>query len=1067
MSKPLAFRTLSPSVVMTALLLTGNPLVEAAEPLRFNRDVRPILTENCLSCHGPDPASRKAGLRLDTAEGLLEETDSRGPVLVPGKPAESPLYQRLITTDPDELMPPPESHKQLPPEQIALLKRWIEEGGHWQPHWAFLKPERPAVPSVEGELAAQVRTPVDAFVFARLAGRGLAPEPEADRRILARRLSLDLTGLPPSPEEVEAFVADPSPSYYETYVDRLLASSRYGEHRARYWLDAARYGDTHGLHFDNYREMWPYRDWVIKAFNQNQPFDQFTVEQIAGDLLPEPTLDQLIATGFQRCNITTNEGGTIVEENLANYARDRVETTSWVFLGLTANCAVCHDHKFDPITMKDFYQMEAFFRNTKQGGLDGNVKDGASPNIVVPQTEEDRARWAALPEEISHTEAALAARREAARLDFDRWLADAKAEDLGAPISAEGMVAHVPLTEGKGDDIGVGGGVSKKVKATGALTWRADGKLGPAAVLTAAANVDLGNEGNFERDQPFSYGAWVRPAGNNISAGIIAKMHEGNGYQGWDLWQSGGVYSVHIINNWPGNALKVTTRENVVKPGEWQHVFVTYDGSSKASGVQIFVNGRPMALRTEADALRASIVTPVSLRLGQRTNGQVFEGGSLQDVRLYSRQLTSDEIRRLYQDETVRALLAAESPDRTPEQIETLFAYYLTAKDESFKTLQDTLAQRQQERAAIQERSPITHIQEERMDREPKAHILLRGAYDQLGEEVRPGVFHALHPLPEEAPRNRLGLAQWLVSPENPLTARVIVNRFWQEVFGTGLVKTAEDFGLMGEPPANQELLDWLAVEFRESGWDVKRFFRLLVTSAAYRQSARITPEKLASDPENRLLSRGPRFRMDAEMVRDYALAASGLLSAKQGGAPVRPYQPPGIWEVVGMAEGNTRIYKQDHGESLYRRSLYSFWKRMAPPASLEIFNAPSREVACVRRERTNTPLQALVTLNDTQFLEAARVLATEALKVAADTDQVLDFLSARLLARPFRPAERGILKASFDDARSSYQADPKAAAAFLSVGEVPPDPSLEAPLLAAWTLVTNQIMNLDEVLNK
>lgn len=1058
---------LLPGAVTAVCLWAGADQTQANEPLRFNRDVRPILAENCLFCHGPDPASRKAGLRLDTAEGLLEKTETRGPVLVPGRPEESPLYQRIIASDPDEVMPPPDSHKKLKPEEIALLKRWIEEGGHWQPHWAFLKPERPPMPEVPPELAPRVRTPIDAFVFSRLAAEGLAPEPEADRRTLARRLSLDLIGLPPSPEEVEAFVADPSPDYYEKYVDRLLASPHYGEHRARYWLDAARYGDTHGLHFDNYREIWPYRDWVIKAFNQNQPFDQFTIEQIAGDLLPEPTLDQLVATGFHRCNVTTNEGGTIEEENLANYARDRVETTSWVFLGLTANCAACHDHKFDPITMKDFYQMEAFFRNTKQRGLDGNVKDGASPHIVVPQTEEDRMRWAALPKEIQQTEAQLAARRKEAAPEFRRWLASAKADDLGPDLTQDGLVAHVPLTEGAGDEIDAMCGGPKRFKATGPVTWRPDGKIGPAPVLVARANFDLGNEGDFERDQPFSYGAWVRTAGNNAFAGIIAKMDEGNGYRGWDLWQSGAAFSAHIIHRWSDDAIKVTTKENVVRLGEWQHVFVTYDGSSKAGGVRIFVDGRQIPVRVEADALRSSILTPVSLRLGQRSRGQVFEGGSVQDVRVYSRRLSAEEVRRLYQESPIRSLLTTASSRRTPEQEEALFNYYLTAHDAPYQVLQKTLEQKRQERAAIQERSPITHIQEERMDQEPKAYVLLRGAYDQKGEEVRPGVFHTLHPLPENAPRNRLGLAQWLVSPENPLTSRVTVNRFWQEIFGTGIVKTPEDFGLMGDPPSNQDLLDWLAVEFRESGWDVKRFFRLVVLSSTYRQSARISPEKLAKDPENRLLSRGPRFRMDAEMVRDYALAASGLLSRRIGGPPVKPYQPPGIWEVVGMAEGNTRIYKQDHGEALYRRSLYSFWKRMAPPASLEIFNAPSREVSCVRRERTNTPLQALVTLNDTQFVEAARVLATAALKASPETDHVLDFLGARLLARPFRPEERGIIKASFDDAYSTYRADPQAAAALLAVGEMPVEQELDPALLAAWTLVTNQLMNLDEVLNK
>ena len=497
-----------------------------------------------MNCHGADPASRKAGLRLDTEEGLFQPGKDRAAPVVKGQTAQSPLWERINSTDPDEVMPPPESHKQLKPEDKEVLRQWIDQGAEWQPHWAFIKPERPPIPEISGA-SAPVRSAIDAFWLAKLQEKGLTPNPEADRRSLARRLSLDLNGIVPEPGEVAAFVADQSPDAYEKFVQKLLASPRYGEHRGRAWLDAARYADTHGLHFDNYREMWPYRDWVVDAYNKNQPFDQFVIEQVAGDLLPNPSLEQLVATGFQRCNITTNEGGTIEAENLANYARDRVETTSWVFLGLTANCAVCHDHKFDPISSKDVYSMAAFFRNTTQSGFDGNNRQGANAHIVVPQTPDDRARWAALPGELASHQALLATRRTEAAPVFEQWVATAKAEAVGAEVEPKSLVAHAPLIEGVGDEIGAVCGVPMTFKATGQVVWKPDGRIGPVPVLTAAANFDLGNQGDFEKDQPFSYGAWVRPAGNGAFAGILARMDEDGAYRGWDLFQHGGEYAVH------------------------------------------------------------------------------------------------------------------------------------------------------------------------------------------------------------------------------------------------------------------------------------------------------------------------------------------------------------------------------------------------------------------------------------------------------------------------------------------------------------------------------------------
>lgn len=1036
--------------------------------VQFNRDIRPILAEACFHCHGPDPGTRKASLRLDTEQGFFAARDGGDSTVVKGQPGKSSLYQRIITADVDDVMPPPESHKDLKPEQKELIKKWIEQGASWQPHWSLVKPERPALPTAP-DAKTEAKNPIDRFVEARLSTAGLTPAPEADKHTLVRRVTLDLTGLPPSPEEVDAFVSDTRPDAYEKLVDRLLDSKRYGEHRARYWLDAARYADTHGLHFDNYREMWLYRDWVVNAFNKNEPFDAFTVEQIAGDLLPNRTDEQLIATGFQRCNITTNEGGTIDEENLALYAADRVQTLGWVYMGFTVNCAQCHDHKFDPITTKDYYALAAFFRNTTQGAKDGNVKD-SGPILVVP-SEKDKTRWTALPNDIEVATAARTERKKAARPEFDQWLASAKPDTLDQDVPSDGIVAHVPLNEGVGNEVQAICGPPRTIKATGEISWAPDGKLGPAPVLKSGSTFVLGEEGDFEQKQAFSYGAWIKAGRNGVYGGIIARMDEKAQYRGWDLFQADRGLAVHIVSDWPEDALKVSTRNAVLKPGTWQHVFVTYNGSGKAAGIKMYVDGVEQKLNTENATLKStsSIRTQTPLRIGQRSDVQTFEGGSVQDARVYARALSPEEVKRISEMGPLRAILAAASDKRTPQQRNALYDHYLITRDESYKKLNKSVIDLEKEKTDIKARSPITHVQEEVMNVKPMTPILMRGEYDKKGDVVEAGTPAALGPaMPKDAPQNRLGLARWLVDPNNPLTARVTMNRFWQEIFGQGLVKTSEDFGIMGAAPSHPELLDWLSVEFRESGWDVKHMFKLMLTSATYKQAALATPEKLEKDRDNALLSRGPRFRMDAEMVRDYALAASGTLSPTMGGPGTRPYQPENIWEIVGLAGGNTRNYVQDTGEGLYRRTLYNFWKRMAPSPNMEAFNAPSRETSCVRRERTNTPLQALVTMNDPQFVEAARNLAQHAMQYGkGDTAKAIGYIANQLLCRPLKPEETAIVQASLTDLLAHYRSKPEDASALIGVGATKADSFLDPAQLAAWTMLCNQIMNLDEVLNK
>jgi hypothetical protein len=1032
----------------------------AEDKIQFNRDIRPIVADNCFHCHGPDPAARKASLRLDTEAGffavrLNKDGKEEPPTVIKGHPEKSSLFQRISSKDEEEIMPPPKEHKTLKPAQIALIKHWIEQGAPWQPHWSLVTPQKAPLPEVAD--AAWSKNPIDRFVAAKLAAAGLKPAPEAEAHQLIRRLTLDITGLPPSPELLTKYLPKDGSRLSEDQstklVDELMATPAYGEHRARYWLDAARYSDTHGLHFDSYREMWAYRDWVVKAFNRNQPFDQFTVEQLAGDLLPKPTEDQLIATGLQRCNITTNEGGTIAEENLANYASDRVQTMGWVFLGMTTNCCQCHDHKFDPISQKDYYSMAAFFRNTTQGALDGNVKDGRGPVLVLP-SDTDRPRWTALPAEITAGKAKIQEARKLAKPEFTSWIATAKPADLNADIPAKDLVAHLALNEGKGLPAGT--------TANGEpITWKADGKLGAAPVFKKGSNLIIGDAGDFETKKPFSIGAWIRPSALMGNGAIVARMDDPKGAQGWNFFQSSKNLSLHVISKWPDDALHVTTTKNPLKAGVWQHVFVTYDGSGKAAGVKFYVDGVLTDSRANIDKLKTATKASTPTRIGQRSTSEFFDG-NIQDVLLYGRHLDNNDIATIAKVGPTQHLLA--TAKLNDKQKDIIFEYYLSSRHEGFKNSSKALAKLEGELTTIKTRSPLTHIQEEKMDSKPMANILIRGAYDKLGAQVEAEVPAALGKLPADAPRNRLGLARWLVSDVNTLTARVTVNRLWQEIFGTGLVKTTEDFGIMGSAPSHPELLDWLAVDFREHGWDLKRFYKQLLTSAAYRQAAVITPEKLEKDRDNALLSRGPRFRMDAEMIRDYALAASGTLSPRMGGPGTYPYQPENIWEVVGM---HNMSYKQDTGENLYRRTIYNFWKRMAAPASLDIFNAPSREASCVRRDRTNTPLQALVTLNDPQYIEASRLLAQHTLQTTGDDNTRLNAAANRLLCRPLKATELPILTSSLAQLRKHYGANVADAEALLKVGDSKSDEKLAKPELAAWTMVCSQLMNLDEVLNK
>jgi hypothetical protein len=1088
-----------------------------ATKVSFNEHIQPILSEYCYHCHGPDKNTRKAELRLDVATDAFAPRKN-GPAIVKGQPEKSPVLTRLFSKDPEIVMPPPEAHKTLKPEEIALLRQWISEGAVYEDHWAFIAPQRPAVPKL-AQQQLKLQNPVDAFIFARLEKENLSPSPEADRATLLRRVTFDLTGLPPTPAEVAAFLADPAPDAYERAVDRLLASSRYGEHRARYWLDYARYGDTHGLHFDNYRAIWPYRDYVIRAFNANKPFDRFVREQLAGDLLPAKNIDELAATGFVRCSVTTNEGGTVTEEVAMNLARDRVEAFGATFLGLTTGCAACHDHKFDPISQKDHFQLVAFLNNTADKPWDFNI-EAPLPILRVPTDAALPAVNATLAERAA-LETRLNELRQNSPTTIKTWLAKGARPQ---PVSPAGLELRLRFDEAKGDIVTnsaplAGTSLPATFKAdTNPLVWGESSWFWPSVRFDIFTRLALGRTGDVDAQDAFSAGGWfmprAKPGGGGTGDGtLLSRYHspeKGPG-RGWEIYIEKNRLVINLADGPAGRALTVVSRD-VLPNGDWQHVFFTYDGSRRAAGLQVYLNGKAIRRTVRSDNLdpRRPLLTPAAplrytdsepLRkgsapdirlfrraalesqlsslttirtaattyLGRRDDSDPLREGRFQDIRFYRRALATDEVARL-PFEDVAAEIIARQPDPTRWTTDEAFVvaekFFLGQIDAEAKKIAAELAVLDNRIDILTRGGAPTLVARERAQ-PAYADLLKRGDYFAREERVAPGTPHFLPPLPAGMRPDRRALAEWLLTPEQPLLTRVTVNRMWQEVFGRGLVETAGDFGIMGARPSHAELLDWLAVEFRESGWDVKKFYRTLVTSATYRQSATVTPALLAADPGNKLLARGPRFRMDGEMLRDAALATAGLLVEKIGGAPVKPYQPPGLWEEVAMPESNTKKYVPGTGEDLHRRSVYTFWKRASPPPSLETFDATSREFVCVRRARTNTPLQAFVTMNDPQFVEAARKLAERAVASSPDATARLDTLAQLTLGRALKPTERTALERTRATFATYYEKNPAEARALLTVGETPVGKNLDPVELAQWTLVSSQFFNLDEFLTK
>jgi hypothetical protein len=1001
----------------------------------FSRDILPLLSENCFKCHGPDEGERQAGLRLDRQDGALAKLESGNTAVVPGKSDASELIRRITTGDPDLRMPPPDSGKSLTAEQIARIKAWVESGAEWTGHWAFQPPTKPNLPAaIEGW---QVESPIDLFIHTRLKAAKLAPEAIADKETLIRRVTLDLTGLPPTVKEIDAFLADDSPMAYEKVVDRLLQTKTYGEHMARFWLDAARYGDTHGLHLDNERQIWPYRDWVIKAFNRNVPFDQFTIEQLAGDLLPEPTLDQRVATGFNRCNVTTSEGGSIDEEYYVRYAVDRVETTSTVWLGLTSGCAACHDHKFDPLTQKEFYQLFSYFFSLTERAMDGNAL--LPPPVVKVPTEQQLADKKVYGEHLA-----------AAQKKFQETLAGIKYEDplVDATLG--------PLKEGE-------------------VAWFDD-------ELPSGAKPNGNEQGASWKfvDGPEGRKSSVRTAPKAISQHFFTEANPK-----LKLGPNTRLFTyVYLDPKNPPETIQLQFND-----GTWEHRASWGADKAFGAGRNNASNRLVGKLPETGKWVRLEVAAEqVGLKDGSELNGWAFTqfGGTVHwdkagvvSMSIPDEQKKSfaiwEQFRRQVKTPALPAelqkILDVEKAKRTPEQTKQLTEYFLQhVNPESRELLAGPMKEEADLKAKIanvDKAVPSTLVMEDRKEAR-QAHILERGQYTEKRDPVASQIPEWIAPPVTDAPANRLGLAKWLVSPNHPLTARVTVNRFWQQYFGVGLVRTSEDFGVQGEQPSHPALIDWLAIDFIESGWDIKRFQKQLVMSATYMQSSRVTLEKMAADPENRLLARGPRFRLDAEIIRDQALAISGLLVSKIGGKSVKPYQPPGLWKPVGFGGSNTSVFKQDSGEALYRRSMYTFWKRTSPPPTMITFDAPDRETCRVRRARTNTPLQALVLMNDVQFVEAARRFAERVMKEGgSQTSERLSFAFRSVTSRSPRDVEAESLTALFNEYLAQFKKDPEAAKKLLAIGESPRDESLAVDELSAWTMITHLLLNLSETVTK
>jgi hypothetical protein len=1058
----------------------------------FNFHVKPILSDRCFACHGPDDRARKAGLRLDVREMALAELESGRRAIVPGKADRSELVRRIYSTDPKLLMPEPSSHLTLTDAERATLRRWVEQGAEWKPHWAFIPPSKPAVPKPSRDSWGV--NEIDRFVHAALDARGLAPSPEADRETLLRRVSMDLTGLPPTIAELDRFLSDPAADAYERAVDGLLASTAYGERMAVDWLDLARYADSHGYQDDGMRDMWPWRDWVISAFNRNLPYDQFVTWQLAGDLLPNATDEQRLATGFNRHHMQSQEGGVVSEEYRTEYVADRVNTLGRAFLGISVECARCHDHKYDPITQKEFFQLFAFFNSVNETGQIP-YSGIPSPSVMV-MDDETRAVVDALRAEVARLEAGVRQEGAAFERRFAAWLASAKAGTKAAdppgligyfPLDADIRKIERPKADPKNpkpqeprESVSYENVVNRAQRATagGDKDKRPQpvaGRFGGGFRLPGDSYINIGKQfAYFERNEPFSLSVWVRLDKAGVNGPLVTRSGGVmNGNRGYEIiLHPDGHLTAGLHHVFPDNSIEIATR-GPLRAGEWQQIGLTYDGSSRAAGLRLFVNGAPAETAVVVDNLHRSIIYAKNkgswgdvppLRFGKRQD-ETTEGVAFDEFRVYDRQLTAIEMAALGGSNVSLSTLLARQPSLSSAELALVREHFQLRVDSEFARALPALTAA---RGRLNDR--LTSLDEVMAMRELPAprptFILARGAYDAPTDRVNPGTPRALGPFPPGLPPNRLGLAKWLMAREHPLSSRVAVNRAWAMFFGRGLVPSVADFGSQGRLPSHPELLDWLATTLVESGWDLKALNKRIVMSAAYRQSSVADAKRSEADPANEWLSRGPSHRLSAEQIRDAALASSGLLVRTIGGPSVYPYQPPGLWEA--LATRNATTYTEGKGDDLYRRSLYTVWKRSTPPPSATSFDAAERLVCTVNRQRTNTPLQALVLMNDPQYVEAARKVAERMVTEGGMTPHDRARYAFRLItSRTPSPAELAVVERLYADERARFAAQPAAARGLLATGKSPRAAALPLADVAASTVVASTLLNTDAAVVK
>ncbi len=1036
--------------------------------LDFNIHVKPILSDKCFLCHGPDMQKQQAGLRLDmqeAAHGKLPNHPSKYAIR-PGSLSKSVVFERIISDDPEQIMPPQESNLTLTDREKAIIAKWIEEGAEYKPHWAFLKPEKPDVPELSDPSWA--KNAIDNFIGDVLSSKGQTSAPEADKETLLRRLTFDLTGLPPTLEQLDAFIKDDSEDAYEKQVDRLLASSHYGEKMAMDWIDLARFADTHGYSIDNYRNMSPWRDWVIGKFNENQPYDEFVTWQLAGDLLENPTKEQVLATAFNRLHPQNGEGGIVDEEFRVEYVVDRVNTVGTAFMALTLGCSKCHDHKYDPISQKEYFQMSGFFNNVNEAGQISYDKAMPVPTMLLTD-ERKEAIIEMIENMVAGKEVASGTMNEADKENFKKWIENEKYKTLTSISSPKGLIGHFSFKNkslrnainskqvGKMDRHG-----SRDEKPTFTNGHEGDGLL-----LDGDAWLDCANVGEFTREQPFSVGLWVKIP-EEVKNGVI--FHKGIGaalynFRGYHLAIKDNRLELLMARTTPDNAIMEYADD--VPRDQWIQLTVTYDGSSKADGYRVFLNGKELSTTVEVDNLYKDIDfyhlpadEQPGLQVGARWRGIGIGGAVVDDVKVFDRELTSVEVLMVADNRSALSELTTKTPDQlTGTEKESLRQYHVHNYSRSFqKKLKDLEHHRLMLNDSL-ENIPELMVMKE-MPEPRKTYVLNRGQYDNHGEEVFPDVPASVLSWPSDLPKNRLGFARWLMHPDHPLTARVTVNRYWQNYFGTGLVKTTEDFGNQGHLPTHPKLLDWLAVTFRASDWDVKALQKLIVMSATYRQSSRASEEQLRDDPDNVWLARGPALRLSGEMLRDNALLASGLMNDDIGGESVKPYQPAGLWRVNG------KTYERDTADRLYRRSLYTLWKRSVPHPTLATFDSPERSECTVRRQKTNTPLQALVLLNDPTFVEASKVIG-EQITRQENVELAIGEAFTKLTGRRPKEEELTILKELREESYQNFKNNPRKSKGWLSAGEYKYDEALDADLIAANAVVASTIMNSDAFITK